>query len=169
MAKKLFTLFWMFLLFVGLNPITTMALEPKDESVINISLPKTSTILNLEKVKEINKKITLEIETKEEQEKTKYQFLGTFLLTGYDDCYQCQEEYVGTTALGVAPRTNHTIAVDTRVIPLGSHVLINDIEYVAEDVGGGVSGSHIDIFVGSHAETFSNFCNGYADVYLIVD
>lgn len=169
MTKKLFTLFWMLLLFVGLNPITAMALEPKDESVINISLPKTSTILDLEKVEEINKKITLEIETKEEQEKTKYQFLGTFLLTGYDDCYECQEEFVGTTALGIAPRANHTIAVDPSVIPLGSWVMINGVEYRAEDVGGGVNGNHIDIFVNSHVEIFGDYCNGYADVYLIVD
>lgn len=106
-----------------------------------------------------------EIELPEEE--SNLTCLGQFLLTGYDDCEECQEEWVGTTALGVAPQANHTIAVDPNIISLGSHVIINGVEYVAEDVGGGVNGNHIDIFVGSHEETFSSFCNGYAEVYLV--
>lgn len=98
---------------------------------------------------------------------TKPKSLGLFRLTAYDDCYECQEEFVGTTALGVAPKPNHTIAVDPKVIPLGSHVLINGIEYVAEDVGGGVKGNHIDIFVESHAETYSSQFNTYAEVFSV--
>lgn len=98
---------------------------------------------------------------------SEYEYIGEFLLTGYDDCPLCQEEFVGTTALGVAPTVQHTVAVDPKVIPLGSHLLIDGIEYVAEDVGGAIKGYHIDIFVGSHEETFSSFCNKTADVYLI--
>lgn len=98
---------------------------------------------------------------------TKPKSLGLFRLTAYDDCYECQEEFIGITALGVAPRPNHTIAVDPNVIPLGSHVLINGIEYVAEDVGGGVKGNHIDVFVGSHAETYSPQFNTYAEVFSV--
>lgn len=40
----------------------------------------------------------------------------------------------------------HTIAVDPSVIPLGSEVLINGHEYVAEDIGGAVKGNVIDIY-----------------------
>lgn len=127
------------------------------------SLPE-KRISYLDMLDKVNEEIYQDMQSKQE---AKYQYLGTFLLTGYDDCYECQEEFVGTTALGVPPRENHTIAVDPKIIPLGTHVLINDVEYVAEDVGGGVNQNHIDIFVGSHAETFSDFCNGYAEVYLI--
>ena len=98
---------------------------------------------------------------------SEYECIGEFLLTGYDDCPLCQEEFVGTTALGVAPTVQHTVAVDPKVIPLGSHLLIDGIEYVAEDVGGAIKGYHIDIFVGSHEETFADFCNKTAEVYLI--
>lgn len=98
-----------------------------------------------------------------------YEYIGEFLLTGYDDCPLCQEEFVGTTALGIVPTVKHTVAVDPKVIPLGSHLLIDGVEYVAEDVGGAIKGYHIDIFVGSHEETFSDYCNGYADVYLIFE
>ena len=98
---------------------------------------------------------------------SEYEYIGEFLLTGYDDCPLCQEEFIGMTALGVAPTVQHTVAVDPKVIPLGSHLLIDGVEYVAEDVGGAIKGYHIDIFVGSHEETFDSFCNKTADVYLI--
>ena len=94
-------------------------------------------------------------------------YLGEFLLTGYCDCPICQEEWVGTTALGVAPTAEWTIAVDPDVIPLGSLVMINGHTYKAEDVGGMINENHIDIFCSSHEECYSDFCNGYAEVYLV--
>lgn len=93
--------------------------------------------------------------------------LGEFKLTGYCDCPICQEEWVGTTALGIAPTVEHTIAVDPKVIPLGSHVIINRKEYVAEDVGGMIKENHIDIFMPDHQSCYDAECNGYAHVYLI--
>lgn len=111
----------------------------------------------------VDKSSNLTVEKKEDN----LTYLGSFLLTGYDDCPVCQEEWVGTTALGIKPTTNNTIAVDPSVIPLGSYVMINGVKYHAEDVGGMIKGKHIDIFVGSHEECYSDFCNGYADVYLI--
>lgn len=149
--------------------LTGFSNNPETSSEINFlelsKLPE-KRISYLDMLDEVNEKIYQDMQSKQE---AKYQYLGTFLLTGYDDCYLCQEEFVGTTALGIPPRENHTIAVDPKIIPLGTHVLINGIEYVAEDVGGGVNQNHIDIFVGSHAETFSDFCNGYAEVYLVND
>ena len=47
---------------------------------------------------------------------------------------------------------NRTIAVDKNVIPLGSKVKINGVEYVAEDTGGAIKQKRIDIFVSSHKE-----------------
>ena len=50
-------------------------------------------------------------------------------------------------------KTGRTIAVDKRKIKLGSKVQINGKTYVAEDVGGGVKGKHIDVFFKSHKQT----------------
>lgn len=110
------------------------------------------------------------VEVQEEEEVTGPQLvsLGVFRLTGYCDCPICQEEWVGTTALGVAPTEHNTIAVDPDVIPLGSYVWINGTRYHAEDVGGMINENHIDVFCGSHEECYSDFCNGYAEVYLEV-
>jgi len=40
--------------------------------------------------------------------------------------------------------------VDPKVIPLGSHIYIDGIgERIAEDIGGGVKGQHIDVYLPS--------------------
>ena len=53
----------------------------------------------------------------------------------------------GVTATGTVPEAGRTIAVDPRVIPLGSRVLIPGRGmYHAEDVGGAIKGNRLDIF-----------------------
>lgn len=45
-----------------------------------------------------------------------------------------------------------TIAVDPRMIPLGSKIRLGDRVYTAEDTGGAIKGKRIDLFAGSHSE-----------------
>ena len=164
-----FHVFVLLVPFVVLGIILYIILSPSENYakvyyLNNISLPEIKEKINIE---EFTNGILDEIKVaKIEEEKSSVLYLGTFLCTAYDDCYECQEEFVGTTALGVFPLVNHTIAVDPSVIPLGTHIIINGIEYVAEDVGGGINENHIDIFVGSHEETYSDLYNGYFEVYL---
>lgn len=49
-------------------------------------------------------------------------------------------------------QAGRTIAVDPRLIKLGSKVRMNGKEYVAEDTGGAIQGKRIDLFMGSHNE-----------------
>lgn len=49
-------------------------------------------------------------------------------------------------------QADRTIAVDPRLIKLGSKVRMNDREYIAEDTGGAIKGRRIDLFVDSHSE-----------------
>ena len=79
--------------------------------------------------------------------------LGIFRTTGYCPCHQCSEGWGRHTSTGALAQTNHTIAVDPRVIPYGSKVMVNGVVYTAEDRGGGVRGNHIDIFYDTHAQT----------------
>lgn len=63
----------------------------------------------------------------------------------------------GLTASGTEVTPYVTVAVDPRVIPLGSQVMVDfgdgEIHYfIAEDVGGSVKGNHIDIAVEGHQE-----------------
>ena len=61
------------------------------------------------------------------------------------------------------PKVGRTIAVDPDVIPLGSVVLIDGKEYIAEDTGGAIKGNIIDMFVGTEAES-EIFGVSYAEV-----
>lgn len=78
--------------------------------------------------------------------------LGTFKITHYCNCSICCGQYAwkGTTATGAKVQEGVTIAVDPSVIPYGTQVVINGNTYTAQDCGGGVNGSHIDIYVESH-------------------
>ena len=93
--------------------------------------------------------------------------LGTFKTTAYCPCYQCSEGWGRQTSSGALATANLTVAVDKRVIPMGSRLLINGQEYVAQDVGGGVRGNHIDIYFNTHGETRQHGVKN-AEVYLIV-
>lgn len=93
--------------------------------------------------------------------------LGTFQLTGYCPCYGCSEGWGRHTSTGKLASSNHTIAVDPRVIPYGSRVMIDGVIYTAEDCGGGVKGNHIDIFYDTHAETRQHGTQ-YKEVFLVV-
>lgn len=91
--------------------------------------------------------------------------LGRFKLTAYCPCYECSKGWGRMTSSGKLAQANHTIATDPSVIPEGTRVVINGTVYVAEDVGSGVVGKHIDIFMENHSSAL-NFGVQYAEVYL---
>lgn len=73
--------------------------------------------------------------------------------TGYCNCRSCVGGWAGgRTASGKMPRANHTIAVDTRRIRLGTKIRIGNITYVAEDTGGAIKGNNMDIYYSSHSK-----------------
>lgn len=74
-------------------------------------------------------------------------------LTAYCPCRQCSEGWGYSTASGRRAKAGRTIAVDRRKIKLGTKVKIGSKTYTAEDVGGGVRGYHIDIFMKNHRQT----------------
>lgn len=71
-----------------------------------------------------------------------------------------EETADGITYLETNVRDNHTIAVDPKVIPLGSIVYIESDSplvggfYVAEDIGGAIKGNRIDIFMSDKSKCF---------------
>ena len=69
---------------------------------------------------------------------------------GYCPCVKCCGKSNSITATGVRAKEGRTIAVDADLIPLGSTVIIDGHEYVAEDVGGGIKGNTVDIFHETH-------------------
>lgn len=94
-------------------------------------------------------------------------YMGWFQTTGYCNCSRCCGKWAGgPTASGAMPRAQHTVAVDPAVIPLGTRILMNGIEYTAEDTGSGVNGNHIDVYYGDH---YTALCHGLqeAEVWIL--
>jgi 3D (Asp-Asp-Asp) domain-containing protein len=92
------------------------------------------------------------------------QSLGTFKLTAYCPCPQCCGEWAdGITYTMTKATAGRTVAVDPKVIPLGSTVYINGSAYVAEDIGGAIKGNRIDVYFPDH-QTALQFGVQYAEV-----
>ena len=64
----------------------------------------------------------------------------------------CNDGDSSRTATGTKPMAGRTIAVDPRMIPYGSKVIINGVTYIAEDCGGAIKSNRIDIFFDTHQE-----------------
>lgn len=78
--------------------------------------------------------------------------MGEFELTAYCPCKTCSDEYGNQTSTGVTATEGRTVAVDPTVIPYGSALIINGVEYVAEDCGAAIKGNKIDIYFEDHEE-----------------
>ena len=84
------------------------------------------------------------------------EYLGEFTITHYCSCPICCGEWSdGITYTGTQATAGRTIAVDPEVIPLGAEVVIDGQTYVAEDIGGAIEGSRIDIYTDSHEEALT--------------
>lgn len=93
-------------------------------------------------------------------------YLGKFKLTAYCNCKKCCGKWSGgPTASGKMPKAGRTIAVDPKVIPLGSKVVINGKTYTAEDTGSAIKNKRIDVYFDSHQAAL-NFGVQYAEVYI---
>lgn len=106
-----------------------------------------------ENIKESLKTKNLELSAKIEEE-SKRKYVGDFTITYYCPCVKCNGKYT-TTATGTKFQPYKTIAVDPKIIPLGSLVHIQDLTYIAEDTGGGIKGNRIDICVSTHQEALT--------------
>lgn len=76
----------------------------------------------------------------------------TVRATAYCPCEECSEGYGTMTATGVTAKAGRTIAVDPKVIPYGTEVVIDGHTYIAEDTGGFIKGNRIDIYFDSHSD-----------------
>ena len=101
-------------------------------------------------------------------------YVGEFYLTMYAATIEQCGSTSGITASGrycTDDPTCHTVAVDPKVIPLGTYLMIegyDGIIFRADDTGSAVKGNHIDIFTTSEAESKS-FPNVYGAKVWIVE
>lgn len=94
-------------------------------------------------------------------------YLGNFKVTGYTPSPSENGGY-SVTAMGdnLWDSVGWAIAVDPKVIPLGTKVYIEGIGYrVARDTGGAIKGNKIDVLTSSNAESYA--ITGNYNVYLV--
>ena len=112
------------------------------------------SLQNIEKIETQQKAISFEPTTEKDTKvgnTSSLRDLGNFKLTFYCGGSCCNGKWAGQTCTGNPMIEGRTIAVDKTVIPLGSDVYIEGFGwFVAEDVGGGIRGNHIDIYLEEH-------------------
>lgn len=104
-------------------------------------------------------------EKKKAEENSKGRLLGTFKCTYYTGA---ADEGGNITALGTPVTPWYTVAVDPRVIPLGSKIRIEGYDgiFYCADTGSAIHGSIIDVAVNSKSEA-SRLGIQYRNVYLV--
>ena len=134
------------------NKINLLSETPMDKAFAKANEQKKAKAkaLAAKKAKKLAK--IKKAKAKKAKIRSQYKKLGTFNASAYCGCASCCGSAGGHTASGTTPRAGRTIATDPSVIPLGSKVLIDGKEYVAEDTGGAIGGKRIDIFFSSHSE-----------------
>ena len=102
--------------------------------------------------------------------------LGEFWVSAYCPCPACcgiwsaqhpsriGTGYIQRTISGTIPKAGRTVGVDPAVIPLGTHILVDGQEYVAEDAGAS-QGNVVEIYFDSHEEALA-WPMGKREVYL---
>lgn len=161
--------------------VGSMAFTP-DKVVYSEPVDKTKTVYVYVKPEEPQTIKPIEQELSKEQDIKKPKETPTrgtprrkhkeFVITAYDNTVESQGKWVNQTATGFNLK-GHTlesakcIAVDPKVIPLGSKVeLIFDNNYkhlngvyIARDTGGAIKGNKIDLFMGDcvSKKTVRNF------------
>ena len=119
-----------------------------------------------------NEKIIIEAENaaldnKIKEMQNKREFIGDFKITHYCPCSTCNGSWGNKAAIGTVVTPYKTIAVDPKIIPLGSKVEILGDIYTAEDTGGAIKGKKIDICVNSHSEAYQRGVLKNIPVYII--
>ncbi len=105
-------------------------------------------------------------------QKLSYSKVITANATAYCPCSSCCGISTGITATGTRAKYG-TVAVDPRVIPLGSRLYIETPDggfvygySVAEDTGGAIKGNRVDLFYPSHSEAL-RFGRRNVKVYIL--
>ena len=95
----------------------------------------------------------MEVIRQETPQEHTYTHESAVTVTAYCPCEKCCGEYAnGYTATGAKATQGVTIATDPDVIPMGTEVEIDGHIYIAQDVGGAISGNRIDLYFESHED-----------------
>jgi len=80
----------------------------------------------------------------------------TMVATAYDGCYECNKPYYGLPSYIGLPLDRGIVAVDPRVIPMGTRLYVEGYgEAIAADQGNAIKGNRIDLFFDTHQQALN--------------
>ena len=135
------------------------------EQTISVLTQTNKIMLNINSTKKLINYTSVE-EKSVKTDSRKY--LGRFKITHYCACTKCcGKNAKGITASGKKVEENKTIAVDPKVIKLGSKVYIDGYGLMeAQDTGSAIKGNIIDVYIPDHNEALKLGVT-YKDVYIV--
>ncbi len=139
-----------------------ISVKEGSEVELTEAMPVDTEMIEIIEIEEIE---NIEVVDTPEEPRSNDTYLGNFKITYYCGCQSCSDDWGTMTATGVTAKEGRTIAVDPKVIPYGTKVMINGRQYIAEDCGGAIKGNRIDIFVNNH-ERARKAGVDYFDVYI---
>lgn len=166
---KIWSILIIFLFLITLSAAICLKSEGDNLKTINdslnITLQEKDTVIESLKTENSNLVDQISQLQKENEQRTTIQNqstatnstnLGQFKITAYCNCSKCCGKWAGgPTASGTTPTAGRTIAVDPKVIPLGTKVIIDGHTYIAEDTGSAIKGKKIDMYFASHSEAMA--------------
>lgn len=128
--------------------------------------------VNNNTVKDDIKKIEIETDREVDIQAIEPVSLGEFKLTAYCPCEICCGKWANNRpdgivygAIGEELEEGYSIAVDPKVIPYKTEVVINGYTYKAQDCGGAIKGNRIDVYFEDHQDALEHGVQ-YAEVFL---
>lgn len=146
---------------------------PEVSRYIEIKENRDTASVNIANAEEL---ITIALSVKPIRHLVKLKYAGVFYCTKYAATLEQCGSTAGITASGKKVTTDPTcwtVAVDPKIIPLGTKLKIDlpgyeDIVFEATDTGSAINNYDVDVFTESEAES-KNFNPCYVDVWIIED
>jgi 3D (Asp-Asp-Asp) domain-containing protein len=80
----------------------------------------------------------------------------TMVATAYDGCYECNKPYYGYPSYIGLPLARGIVAVDPKVIPMGTRLYVEGYgNAIAADQGNAIKGNRIDLFFDTHQQALN--------------
>jgi 3D (Asp-Asp-Asp) domain-containing protein len=80
----------------------------------------------------------------------------TMVATAYDGCYECNKPYYGYPSYIGLPLARGIVAVDPKVIPMGTKLYVEGYgQAIAADQGNAIKGNRIDLFFDTHQQALN--------------
>jgi len=80
----------------------------------------------------------------------------TMVATAYDGCYECNKPYYGYPSYIGLPLARGIVAVDPRVIPMGTKLYVEGYgNAIAADQGNAIKGNRIDLYFDTHQQALN--------------